>query len=72
MPLNQSGQTPDVYDYNQQQANVDILSTTVAAGGGATATLPTVGGSGPQTAAAVAKWAKVQIAGQTAWIPFWV
>lgn len=42
----------------------------VALGGGATATLGTIGGSGP-TAAAQAQWLEIEISGVSHWIPVW-
>ena len=42
----------------------------VALGGGAGATLGTIGGSGP-TAAAQAQWLQIDIGGVTHWIPVW-
>lgn len=42
----------------------------VALGGGATATLGTIGGSGP-TAAAQAQWLEIDINGTPHWIPVW-
>lgn len=43
----------------------------VALGGGSTATLGTIGGSGPATAGQN-KWAKINIDGTNYWIPVWV
>lgn len=48
---------------------VDI-NNGVALGGGAAATLGTIGGSGP-TAAAQAQWLQIEIAGVNHWIPAW-
>lgn len=42
-----------------------------ALGGGATATLGTIGGTGP-TAAAQSKWLEIKIGGTTHWVPAWV
>ena len=43
----------------------------IALGGGATATLGTIGGSGP-TAAAQAQWVEIDIGGTAHWIAVWV
>lgn len=48
---------------------VDI-NNGVALGGGAAATLGTIGGSGPTTAAQ-AQWVQIEIGGTTHWIPAW-
>ena len=48
---------------------VDI-NNGIALGGGAAATLGTIGGSGP-TAAAQAQWLEVDIGGTAHWIPVW-
>ena len=48
---------------------VDI-NNGVALGGGAAATLGTIGGSGP-TAAAQAQWVEIDIGGTAHWIPVW-
>ena len=48
---------------------VDI-NNGIALGGGAAATLGTIGGSGP-TAAAQAQWLEVDIGGVAHWIPVW-
>ena len=48
---------------------VDI-NNGIALGGGATATLGTIGGSGP-TAAAQAQWVEIDIGGTAHWIPVW-
>ena len=45
-------------------------STTDALGGGAAATLGTIGAPGPLAAAQVA-WLRAEIAGVTCWIPYW-
>ena len=42
----------------------------IALGGGAAATLGTIGGSGP-TAAAQAQWVEIDINGVAHWIPVW-
>lgn len=44
--------------------------TTAGAGGGAQATLTTVGGSGPTTAAQ-AGWVQINLNGLIRWLPFW-
>lgn len=49
---------------------VDI-NNGVALGGGAVATLGTIGGAGP-TAAAQAQWLQIEINGVNHWIPVWV
>lgn len=49
---------------------VDI-NNGVALGGGAGATLGTIGGSGP-TVAAQAQWVQIEIAGVNHWIPAWI
>ena len=46
------------------------MNKPIALGGGAAATLGTIGGSGP-TAAAQAQWLQIQINGVTHWIPVW-
>lgn len=48
---------------------VDI-NNGIALGGGAAATLGTIGGSGP-TAAAQAQWVEIDIGGTAHWIPVW-
>ena len=48
---------------------VDI-NNGIALGGGATATLGTIGGSGP-TAAAQAQWVQIEVNGVNHWIPAW-
>ena len=48
---------------------VDI-NAPIALGGGATATLGTIGGSGP-TAAAQAQWIQIEVNGVNHWIPAW-
>ena len=48
---------------------VDI-NQPIALGGGAAATLGTIGGSGP-TAAAQAQWVEIEVAGVRHWIPAW-
>jgi len=48
---------------------VDI-NNAIALGGGAAATLGTIGGSGP-TAAAQATWIEIDVAGVAHWIPAW-
>lgn len=50
-------------------ARVDI-DNPIALGGGATATLGTIGGSGP-TVAAQAQWLEIDIGGTAHWIPVW-
>lgn len=50
-------------------ARVDI-NNPIALGGGAAATLGTIGGSGP-TAAAQAQWVEIDIGGTPHWIPVW-
>lgn len=50
---------------------VDYRTGSVALGGGASATLGTIGGSGPTTAGQ-SKWLEVKIAGTTHWIPAWL
>jgi hypothetical protein len=47
-----------------------ITSPAPAAGGGAGATLTTIGGSGP-TSAGQAGWIKVTVNGTTAYLPYW-
>ncbi len=47
------------------------LGELVALGGGSTATLGTVGGSGPTTAAQ-AQWMELDINGTTVWVPVWI
>jgi len=49
---------------------LDYKLARVAVGGGAGATLGTIGGSGP-TAAAMAGWMRIQIAGTNHWVPVW-
>ena len=46
------------------------INNGVALGGGAAATLGTIGGSGP-TAAAQAQWLEIDIGGVAHWIPVW-
>ena len=46
------------------------INAPVALGGGAAATLGTIGGAGP-TAAAQAQWIQVQVNGVNHWIPAW-
>ena len=48
---------------------VDI-NNGIALGGGAGATLGTIGGSGP-TAAAQAQWVQIEVNGVNHWIPAW-
>lgn len=47
------------------------INNGIALGGGAAATLGTIGGSGP-TAAAQAQWVEIDINGTAHWIPVWV
>jgi len=62
---------------NNPQAVLDIRGdiradvTTAALGGGAAATLGTIGGSGP-TVAGQNQWAKINISGTDYWLPVWV
>jgi hypothetical protein len=66
-------------NYAFRQSNASALSRfdglldinrPIALGGGAAATLGTIGGSGP-TAAAQAQWIQVQVNGVNHWIPAW-
>lgn len=54
---------------SQFDGRVDI-NNGIALGGGAAATLGTIGGAGP-TAAAQAQWVEIDIAGVAHWIPVW-
>jgi hypothetical protein len=49
---------------------INFVAALVALGGGASATLGTIGGSGPATAGQNAWWA-VQNAGVAGWVPIW-
>lgn len=49
---------------------VDFRKGSVALGGGSSATLGTIGGSGPTTAGQD-KWLEIKIAGTTHWVPAW-
>ena len=54
---------------SQFDGRVDI-NNPIALGGGATATLGTIGGSGPTTAAQ-AQWVEIDVNGVAHWIPAW-
>lgn len=68
------GPQTDEHWYRRTSAGVSsqLLDTpgTVAVGGGAAATLGTIGGSGPATAAMFA-WVPVQLGSTNGWIPIW-
>ena len=49
---------------------LDYRLATIAAGGGASATLATIGGSGPATAGQNS-WIKIKVAGTDSFIPIW-
>ena len=59
------------YDFPDATGGLPVLIATAAAGGGAGATLPTIGGSGP-TVAAAAGWRKFTDPTGTYFMPYWI